>query len=158
MQALPPSPFQEGDPVEVQAQVASPWLPALVSKRIWDNNYLVRYSLPASTTSSASGTTTASDIVHLRHIRPPPRRTSAVAFRLNDAVEAFHDGAWCPGTVRTISHGPPRKYAVHLPALGKAMEFEQLHLRPSFDWVHGRWLPSPSSKVSVASLLFSSLV
>ncbi|KAJ4757766.1 hypothetical protein LUZ62_068141 [Rhynchospora pubera] len=146
-QNLPALIFDKGARVEVAQLIEyrSPplpfaWFPATVTKRFWDNYYLVDYSHVAR-----------QEVVHLHHLRPRPRRASAVSFSANDSVEAFYESGWHPGTVLKVFKRPVSKYAVRLPHLNKEMDFKKLHLRPCFERLHGSWRPSsqknPDAKI-----------
>lgn len=152
-QEMPASVYKEGSRVEVarvkddDSATLVAWSPAVVAKRIWKNNYLVQYSHLVSTKIEP-----VQEIVDIQHLRPCPGHTSVDTFCVNDAVEAFYDSSWWPGTLLNIYQGPVRKYAVRLPNFNKDMDFEQLHLRPCFRWVNGKWLQP--SQVSPFSFLF----
>ncbi|KAF3340509.1 Agenet domain-containing protein [Carex littledalei] len=151
---MPASVYKEGSRVEVarvkddNSATFVAWSPAVVAKRIWKNNYLVQYSHLVSTKIEP-----VQEIVDIQHLRPCPCHTSVDTFCVNDAVEAFYDSSWWPGTLLNIYQGPVRKYAVRLPNFNTDMDFEQLHLRPCFRWVDGKWL-QPSQRNADPNMKF----
>uniref|UniRef100_A0A0D9XT41 Agenet domain-containing protein n=1 Tax=Leersia perrieri TaxID=77586 RepID=A0A0D9XT41_9ORYZ len=105
--------YEVGDKVEVERDrdvYGYSWFPAKVAKVIDKLSYIVEYSTDLEGDGDGDGDAAAAagksvEYLHWRFIRPAEEHTPrGVDFHLGPgtAVEAYCDGAWSPGVVRTV--------------------------------------------------------
>lgn len=137
MQGIPNTMYEKGIQVEVaclKENMPIAWFPAVVSKPIWKNNFLVEYQ----NLRYDGGRKVLSEIVGLQHIRPCPPHSSCVNFCLHDEVEAFHDNGWWPGVITKTNLSS--LYTVKSMHWDKEMKFSQTKLRLRYNWVDEQWV------------------
>ncbi|KAF0907408.1 hypothetical protein E2562_017349 [Oryza meyeriana var. granulata] len=134
--------YEVGDKVEVKRDrevYGHSWFPAMVAKVIDKLSYLVEYS---DLEGDGEGGGKAVEYLHWKFIRPAEEHSPRECdFRLGPgaAVEAYCDGAWSPGVVRSIVGEGEYEVSVN----GKMKELLLMKvpelLKPQYRWNGKYW-------------------
>ncbi|KAL5074312.1 hypothetical protein RYX36_013296 [Vicia faba] len=87
-------------------------------------------------------------------IRPcPPAMKNIESWKVNDAVEVWHDGCWKKATVLKYVTG--ELYLVALHGSCTELKVQEIHMRMCQSWENGQWIISPKVPANSRVMKFS---